>query len=67
MEPPSRCSSDKQRMELTLRRSPVSSDAFGTLDGLLVVEALVQGKVKSNAFDVSARRAKSTSDPLEAR
>jgi hypothetical protein len=58
---------DKQRIELTLRRSPVSSDAFGTLDGLLVVEALAEGKVKSSAFEVSARRAKGTSELLEAR
>jgi thiol:disulfide interchange protein DsbD len=58
---------DKQRMELTLRRSPVSSDPFGTLGGLLVVEALAEGKVKSSAFDVFARRAKGASEPVEAR
>jgi DsbC/DsbD-like thiol-disulfide interchange protein len=58
---------DKQRVELALRRSPVSSDPLGTLDGLLVVEQPTDGSVKSSAFDVFARRAEGAAKPLQAR
>ena len=58
---------DEKRIELTLRRSPISSDQLGTLDGLLIVEEPAGGDVKSSAFDVFARRAKGASEPLQAR
>lgn len=57
----------ERRIELTLRRSPVSSDQVGTLDGLLVVEESDRGNAKSRAFDVFARRAKDASESFEAR
>lgn len=57
----------KQRIELTLRRSPASSDQLGALDGLLVVEERAEGNVKSNAFDVFARRTKGAFGPLPTR
>ena len=58
---------DKQRVELTLRRSPVSGDQLGTLDGLLIVERLTGGNMKSSAFDVFAKRAKGAAKPRQAR
>jgi DsbC/DsbD-like thiol-disulfide interchange protein len=57
---------DKQRVELTLRRSPVSNDQLGTLDGLLIVEETAGGNVKSSAFDVFGRRAEGAFQPLQA-
>jgi DsbC/DsbD-like thiol-disulfide interchange protein len=58
---------DTRRIELLLRRSPVASDQIGMLDGLLIVEESATGTVKSRAFDVSARRARTAPDPLQAR